>query len=133
MTGQVWVNPRQPQTLYIAQLLLYWRGGIAVLFTLLFGAVRLTIFGSAQLGLLFVLLDTVGMLAGAFGIANERRWGYWLAAAAAAAPLSLRMLLVVTGSTRSLLADPITLLFDIALVALLLHPQSRSYQRYYFR
>ena len=133
MTGQVWVNPRQPQTLYIAQLLLYWRGGFAVLFTLIFGSVRISIFGSAELGAVFVLLDTVGMLAGAFGIANERRWGYRLAIAAASAPFVLRGLLVAFGSTRSLLYDPISLLFDVALLALLLHPMSRQHQRYFFR
>lgn len=133
MTGQVWVNPRQPQTLYIAQLLLYWSGGIAVLFTLVIGVPPIRIFGSAPLGTLFVLLDTIGMMAGAFGIANERRWGYWLAVVAAAAPLTLRLLVVVAGSTRSLLANPILLLFDIALIALLLHPLSRSHQRYFFR
>ncbi len=133
MTGQVWVNPRQPQTLYIAQLLLYWRGAFAVLFTMLSQAPRYSIVGGSQLGAIFLLLDTIGMLAGGFGIANERRWGYWIGVTAATAPLLLRILDLLNGTSGALLRNPISLLFDIALVALLVHPMSRQYKRIWFR
>ena len=38
MSERVWVNPRQPQTLYLAQLLMYFRGGLSLLFLLLAGS-----------------------------------------------------------------------------------------------
>ena len=67
----------------------------------------------------------VGGVAAGFGIANERKWGYALGIGVAALPLAL----VLLGDGVSLLR----LMFDIALVALLLHPQSRDYQRIWFK
>lgn len=120
MEPRVWVNPRQPQTLYIAQLLLYFRGGLALLFGLLFG-LSLSVFS---------LLFALGSVAGAFGIANERRWGYKLGVAVAALTLLASLLVLRRGFDR-LWGDLIGLMFDIALVALLLHPLSRGYQKYW--
>ena len=37
MSDQVWINNRQPQTLYIAQVIMYFRGVLGVLFGGLFG------------------------------------------------------------------------------------------------
>ena len=65
MDTPVWVNPRQPQTLYIAQLLMYFQGGFSLLFALL---------GARSFGI-YTLTIAVGKLMAAFGIANERRWG----------------------------------------------------------
>ncbi|MCY4664081.1 MAG: hypothetical protein OXC00_05400 [Acidimicrobiaceae bacterium] len=121
MEPRVWVNPRQPQTLYIAQLLLYFQGGISLVFALL---------GARSLGV-YTLTIAVGKVVAAFGIANERRWGYKLGVVVAAIPIVLLLLLAVTDTPRWLWADGIGLLFDIALVALLLHPISRNYQRYW--
>ena len=119
MEPRVWVNPRQPQTLYIAQMLMYFRGGIALVFGFLFGS--LTVFS---------LLFAVGNVAAAFGIANERRWGYKLGVAVAALTLVIALLVLIDSFGR-LWGQMIGLLFDFALVALLLHPISRSYQRYW--
>ena len=63
------------------------------------------------------------------GIANERKWGYGLGVGMAFAPFVLRVM--YGGSLLG--ADIITLLFEIALIALLLHPQSRDYQRIWFK
>ncbi|MCU1375566.1 MAG: hypothetical protein JWO68_2852 [Actinomycetia bacterium] len=63
-----------------------------------------------------------GCIAAGFGIANERRWGYIVGLVVAAVGL----LLGFSGSGL------IGILFGIALVALLLHPQSRDYQRIWF-
>lgn len=120
MEPRVWVNPRQPQTLYIAQMLLYFRGGIALVFGVLFGG-SLTISS---------LLIAVGEVAAAYGIANERRWGYKLGVAVAALALVGSLLVLVDSFTR-VWSQLIGLLFDVALVALLLHPMSRGYQRYW--
>lgn len=37
MTTRQWVNSRQPQTLYLAQILMYIQGGMDLLFSLLYG------------------------------------------------------------------------------------------------
>ena len=75
MQPRVWVNPRQPQTMYIAQLLLYFQGGFDLLFWVIGGLGVGTLFGSRALAAAYVLLVIVGKLAAAFGIANEMRWG----------------------------------------------------------
>ncbi len=121
METRVWVNPRQPQTLYIAQLLMYFQGGFSLVFAML-GARSLTI---------YLLVIAVGKVMAAFGIANERRWAYKLGVVVAAIPLVLVALLAATEGLGWLWADLIGLMFDIALLALLLHPMSRNYQRYW--
>lgn len=133
MNQRVWVNRHQPQTLYIAHLLMYFQGGFRLVFWVLGGLEVGTLFGSRALAAAYVLLVVVGKLAAAFGIANEMRWGYRLGVAAAAAPLAIRVLRTAAGRLGALLYDPIGLMFDIALLALLLHPQSRSYQRNWSR
>ncbi len=120
MQQRVWVNPRQPQTLYLAQLLMYFRGGTLLLFGFLLGG------SPSPTGLLFA----VGNVVAANGVANERRWGYWLGVIVAGFALALSLLSLV-GSLGQVLSQLIGLVFDVALVALLLHPMSRSYLRYW--
>ena len=67
-------------------------------------------------------------MAAAYGIANERRWGYGLGVAMA----GLAVVLALIGSAI-FRRNIIGLMFDIALLALLLHPQSRDYQRIWFK
>ena len=76
---------------------------------------------------------SVGVIAGAFGIANEKAWGYKLGVAAAAAPLALRVVVLFIAGLEALTFDTVGLLFDIALISLLLHPMSRDYQKVWFR
>ena len=121
MEPRVWVNSRQPQTLYIAQLLMYFQGGL----TLVFGVI------AGRSLALYTLAVAVGKVMAAFGIANERRWGYRLGVFVAALPLALRVVLALTQSLSWLWVDGFGLLFDVALIALLLHPMSRDYQRYW--
>jgi hypothetical protein len=113
------LNQAQPQTLVLATLLLY----INAVFGLLFGIVTT----NPYLGLLTI----VGLAIGGYGIANEWKWAYPVAVAAAV--LQLLMLVVVFGSDVINFPVIITLLFDGALVGLLLHPESRSYQRIWFK
>ena len=119
MDTRRWVNPQQPQTLYIAQLLMYFQGGFSLVFAML---------GARALGF-YTLTIAVGKVMAAFGIANERRWGYKLGVVVAVVPVALLVLLAVTDTPSWLWADAFGLLFDIALVALLLHSASRDYQR----
>lgn len=123
MEPRVWVNRHQPQTLYIAQLLLYFHGLVAMVVAML---------GTRSLGLVSLAL-AVGSVAAAFGIANERRWGYRLGVVAAVVPVALLVLFAVIDTPRWLWRDPLDALFDVALVALLLYPTSRDYQRHWPR
>lgn len=130
VNNRVWINNRQPQTLYIAQLLLYFSAASS----LLFGASGVGIFESGLVRLLLVLLLTFGAAGGAFGIANELRWGYRLGIAAAAVPFLVRIMIWRQYDFgEALWWNPIGLIFDVATLAALLHEQSASYQRIYFR
>ena len=112
-----WVNQFQPQTLYMATILCY----VDAVFGLIFS------------GGLFLNLLIAGCLAtGALGIANEKKWGYSLALAAAVAQV-LALLAVYGSATFTSLSPLILFMFDAALVALLLHPMSREYQRIWFK
>ena len=111
-----WVNQFQPQTLYMATILCY----VDAVFGLLFsGGLLLPIFIAGCLG------------SGAFGIANEKKWGY--AVAVGGAILQIVMLFAVFGTEVLTSLAIINFLFDGALVALLLHPMSREYQRIWFK
>jgi hypothetical protein len=109
------LNPHQPQTLYSAVIL----GYIQAFFNLFRGIPLLILIG-------------VGLVAGGYGISNEKKWGYALAVGSAV----LQVIFVLGyygGDTFSNVSLLLNFLFDAALVALLLHPMSRDYQRIWFR
>lgn len=113
-----WINQHQPQTLLSAVILCY----IQAFFTL---------FSLGYLGPLGLFIF-IGLGAGAFGIANEKKWGYTLAVAAAV----LQVVLFIAYGGLSALGYVQVLMsfaFDVLLVVLLLHPMSRSYQRIWFK
>jgi hypothetical protein len=132
MSTMRWFDRTQPQTLQVATMLLY----IHVVFAFLYGTVAVFPWGFLIAALSF---------AGAFGCANERKWGYLAAIAAAASPFVFRLLfwngyiLTNSGIHKLNIIDkvtgrsPINLIFEAALVALVLHPMSRSYQRIWFK
>ncbi len=68
---------------------------------------------------------------GAFGIANERRWGYYLCLVAASCYLVVQVLFFFI--SPFVFASILNLAISVFLMALLLHPTSRTYQRIYFR
>jgi hypothetical protein len=119
METRRWTNPTQPQTLQIAVFLLYANAVLG----LLLGNV-LSMWGS-----LVGLVALVGFAAGGFGIANEKRWGYKLALVVAGAE-ALTLVRIVFGYDANDFI--ISLMFSVALVALLLHPNSREYQKIWF-
>jgi phage-related holin len=123
METRRWTNPTQPQTLQIAVFLLY----INAAFGVLFGE----IFFLFPVGLLLVIAQA----AGGFGIANEKKWGYWLAVGAATVGLLPLAFVIVADGIDAILSITfiISMLFPVALFALLLHPMSRDYQRIWFR
>ena len=119
MNDYKFLNQFQPQTLVMGTLLCY----IDAVFGLLFGVIATSV--------LLQLLTIFGLGLGGFGIANEKKWGYGVAVGAAI--LQLVMLLVVFGADVLTFPVLITLVFDAALVALLLHRESRDYQRIWFK
>ena len=114
MSNYRWVDQTQPQTLYIAVILLY----VNAAFEVIVGGLL------SPLGFLFA----AGQVAAGLGIANEKKWGYAVGVVMAFLPFVLQLVFLGGLST-----DIITLLFEIALVCLLLHPQSREYQRIWFK
>ncbi len=122
MERRRWLNPTQPQTLQIGVMLLYVNAALGLLSLIIGGAAGL--FGIAIIA---------AEILGAYGIANERKWGYVVGLVAAILPLVLVVLAVVAGVASVLGLGIIGVIFQIALVALLLHPQSREYQRIWFK
>jgi hypothetical protein len=119
MQRRRFLNPAQPQTLVIAVYLLYFHAGFLLFFLLVNGAFPL----------LYLALVAGGFVAG-WGISNEFKWAYILGIVMAVLPFALRF--YDTGNPVAG-GDLIGLMFEIALVALLLHPQSRDYQRLWFK
>lgn len=115
-----WMDQSQPQTLQGAVMLCYLNA--------IFGF--LAVVTGAGLPGLFLLAEGAAGLA----IANERRWGYWLAVVLACLYLVFQVLFLAA-SVMSLTFSfwvVINIAFAVVLVALLLHRQSREYQRVWF-
>lgn len=117
METRRWINHSLPQTLANAVLLLY----ISAAFDAILGGYLFS-----PLGLLIV----VGKAAAGYGIANEKKWGYQLGLAMAFSPFILRFL--AGGLDAVLGTGIISLMFEILLVALLLHKDSKEHQRIWF-
>ena len=120
METQRWINQTQPQTLVIAVFLMYFDAAFAVLGVVMGGFIGL-----------ITLIELSGVAAG-WGIANERKWGYWLGLAIAVFGLLPYFLAFALGG-RLVTGSMIGLLFAVAKFALLVHPQSREYQKIWFR
>lgn len=116
-TPHKWFDQSQPQTLQAAVLFCYLNAALSILYLIAFGATLP----------LILLVAAVG----ANGIANEKRWGYWVAAVAASIYVVIQLIAFVTFSKS--LSSVLNLAFAALLVVLLLHPESRRYQRIWFR
>ena len=121
METRRWVNQSQPQTLYIAVFLLYIDAAFAVLL--------------GQVSSIFGLALVAGAVAAGFGIANERKWGYWLGIGIAVFGLYPYLLVVLAGQLGLLFNGRVLLglAFAVAKFALLAHPQSRDYYKLWFK
>lgn len=133
-----WFDRSQPQTLQIATWLLYFNG--------LFGLIDLIDSGGwlavaraakGGLGLLVGVAIVGSCVLGGWLMANDRKLGYYLALFAAFSPFLLRFW-VLSGTPFSAWdkfygGRMISFIFEVALCALLLHPQSRDHQRIWFK
>jgi hypothetical protein len=111
-----WLDPSQPQTLQGAVLFCY----INAVFSLIYLAL------GAALPLILIVAAV-----GAFGIANDRKWGYRLAVVAASIYVLVQASAFIAFEHN--LNGIITLILAVFLMVLLLHPQSRHYQRIWFK
>lgn len=114
-----WLNPSHPQTLQAAVIL----GYISAVFSLFFGSPLL-------------LLLAIGKGIGAFGTANNKRWGYYLLAVAAGLTFLLYLLLVLDGVQAASITFTLqrinAAVFPGALFAAVVHAHSRQYQKIWF-
>jgi len=133
-----WFDRMQPQTMQIATWLLYLNGFFALIGFMdksdWTGIARIE---KGALGSLVGLIVVASFIAGGYLMANDRRIGYRLALVAAFSPFILRIWILwsypgwgaidkITGN------DTIGFIFEAALCALLLHPQSREHQRLWY-
>ncbi|MGY6500177.1 MAG: hypothetical protein ACXIVQ_04655 [Acidimicrobiales bacterium] len=125
METRRWTNPHQPQTLQIAVILLY----ISAVF-----AVILPPSIYSYLGAGVNIAAAVAMAAGAFGIANEKRWGYQLAVGVTGLGLVILALITLDQGPGVILRPGFLLLglFPVARFLLLVHPMSRQHQKIWF-
>lgn len=114
-----WINPSHPQTLQAAVILGY--------FSAVFGIL------ASALSLLFLLYIGVGV--GAFGSANNKRWGYFLLAICAGLIALLNILILAVSIPNGIVSALFALngtVFPIALAVAVVHAHSREYQRVWF-
>lgn len=112
-----WLNRSHPQTLQAGVIL----GYISAFFGLFSGGLFLPLF--------------IGLGAGAFVTANNKRWGYILLAICASLVALFYILVFINSlgsSIVSMLFSLNRLVFPVALAAAVLHSHSREYQRIWF-
>lgn len=143
-----WWNPNLPQTLGISVMLLYFNavlgllaaigfslGSSAYIFLapLLFGGpLSVDSFRSVNtIVTLAVLISSLAYGYAALGIANGQQVGWRVAVAVAVGAIVLP---IIAGALAFVFTTLyiLTYVFNVALVALLVHPQSREYQRLWF-
>lgn len=133
-----WFDRSQPQTLQIATWFLYLNAVFAFIDLIdesgWLGYARIV---RGAVGLLVGLLVVGSYVAGGFLMANDRKVGYYLALFAGFSPFILRFW-VLSGSSASVWdkvtgGRTISFIFEAALCALLLHPQSKNHVRVWFK
>ncbi len=144
-----WFDRMQPQTLQIATWLLYFDGFFALVSLIdksgYIGYLRFQYPFGFLLGIISVGLYVLGGVL----MANDLKIGYKLSVLAAASPFVLRFLAVRSLAANFETQSPIGITdyltgrifggsiissaFDIAVLALLLHTQSREHQRIWYR
>jgi len=137
-----WFDRMQPQTLQIAAMLLYLNGFFALISVIdtadYLGYLRNRYAIGLVIGLVVVALHA---LSGIF-MANDLKLGYKFAVISAFSPFVLRFwaytdLERTSGFNVSFYdkisgGSTLSLIFEIALCALILHPQSRSHQKIWY-
>lgn len=127
-----------PQTLQIATMLLYLNGFFALIgFMDRSDWVGYARVDKGGVGAVVGLAVIASFILGGLLMANDRRWGWRLGLFAAFSPFLLRFWILSDSRfdmwDRISGGNTISLIFDVALCALLLHPQSREHQKLWYR
>lgn len=113
----------QPQTLYIGSLLLYFDAAMTVLDILLYGGLSIY---TLLIGLLLPVI-------GAYGVANSRKLGYYVALVATGIPVLLIVYYLATVGLGILGGlGLISVILTVVPFVLFVHPMSRSYVKSWF-
>lgn len=113
-----WFNQSQPRSLQNAVMLIYLNAGIALFFGLIAGG----LYGG-------ISIFTIIGIAGGYGIANDKKWGYYVSIACAGLTLLGMAAALVSGNGSVV----ISALFEVVLLVLLLQESSREYIRIWFK
>lgn len=132
-----WIDRMQPQTLQIATWLLYINGFFALVELIDGGGVLHYFRQRYTFGFLLGLAVVALHVAGAFLMANERKFGWKLSVVAAVSPFVLTFVAYTQLNApiryRLFGASLLSFAFDVAVLALLLHPQSKEHQRIWYQ
>ena len=132
-----WIDRMQPQTLQIATWLLYIKGFFALVELIDGGGVLHYFRQRYTFGFLLGLAVVALHVAGAFLMANERKFGWKLSVVAAVSPFVLTFVAYTQLDApiryRLFGASLLSFAFDVAVLALLLHPQSKEHQRIWYQ
>jgi uncharacterized membrane protein (UPF0136 family) len=132
-----WIDRMQPQTLQIATWLLYINGFFALVKLIDGGGVLHYFRQRYTFGFLLGLAVVALHVAGAFLMANERKFGWKLSVVAAVSPFVLTFVAYTQLNApiryRLFGASLLSFAFDVAVLALLLHPQSKEHQRIWYQ
>jgi hypothetical protein len=122
-----WINRSHPQMLFIAVFLCYFQAVQGLL-----QAMGLQGIGGVVANDPIIFLFIVfGLGFGGLGIANDKKWGYWLALGAGIVHVAMYVIVFEFRFLGSTLI--VSFIFDLALIGLLTHPQNREYQKIWFR
>jgi hypothetical protein len=116
-----WFDQTQPQTMQVAVMLLYLTAILNLIVGFIIGG-----------GGFFLLLVSAGLVGGAYGMANEQKTGYTVALIFACLPIAILIGLSIYYH-RLLFPGFLNLVMQVALIALLLHPQTREYKKVWFK
>jgi uncharacterized membrane protein (UPF0136 family) len=144
-----WFDRMQPQTLQIATWLLYFDGFFALVNVTYKSGYIGYLRNQYPFGFLLGIISVALYVSGGLLMANDLKIGYKLSVAAAALPFVLRFLAVRSYAQKFEVQSPIGIIdyitgrifggsvissaFDVAVLALLLHAQSREHQRIWYR
>ena len=138
-----WFDRMAPQTLQIATWLLYLNGFFALIDIVDGSGYLRYVREEFPGGILIGIAIVAACIGSGWLMANDRKRGYQLAIVAAFAPFIVRYLAYShlankTGATVSFYdkisgGNTISLVFEVALCALILHPQSREHQKVWYK
>jgi hypothetical protein len=114
-----WIDQSQPGRLVQATMMLYISGGFDVFNSFLIGG---------PIALVFMVLALL-KVGGAWGIANEKKLGYYAACAGACLSVVLDLILLTASPVTGL----ISLAIAVWIASLVLHESCRGYARVWFR